>query len=73
MSEPAFFTDEDTYAAVAVALRKAGLDAVSTRCCAVGAMPLLAAEWEVQSVLVCRRTTDHAPFLSMFIGLLPDF
>ena len=30
MSKPAFFTDEDVYAAVAVALRKAGLDAVST-------------------------------------------
>ena len=30
MSKPAFFTDEDIYAAVAVALRKAGLDAVST-------------------------------------------
>jgi hypothetical protein len=30
MGKPAFFTDEDVYAAVAVALRKAGLDAVST-------------------------------------------
>jgi hypothetical protein len=30
MSKPAFFTDEDIYAAVAVGLRKAGLDAVST-------------------------------------------
>ena len=30
MSKPTFFTDEDIYAAVAVALRKAGLDAVST-------------------------------------------
>ena len=30
MSSPAFFTDEDIYAAVAAALRKSGLDAVST-------------------------------------------
>jgi predicted nuclease of predicted toxin-antitoxin system len=30
MSAPRFFTDEDIYAAVAPALRKAGLDAVGT-------------------------------------------
>ncbi len=30
MSAPTFFTDEDVYAAVARALRKAGYDAVST-------------------------------------------
>jgi hypothetical protein len=30
MSKLAFFTDEDVYAAVAVGLRKAGLDAIST-------------------------------------------
>lgn len=30
MSRPTFFTDEDVYAAVAIGLRKAGLDAVST-------------------------------------------
>lgn len=30
MSKPAFFTDEDLYASVAVALRKSGFDAVST-------------------------------------------
>lgn len=30
MRKPSFFTDEDVYVAVAVALRKAGLDAVST-------------------------------------------
>lgn len=30
MSAPRFFTDEDVYAAVSYALRKAGLDAVST-------------------------------------------
>ena len=30
MSKPAFFTDEDVYAAVAIALRKAALDAIST-------------------------------------------
>jgi hypothetical protein len=30
MSTPTFFTDEDVYAAVAVGLRKAGLDAIST-------------------------------------------
>lgn len=30
MTAPRFFTDEDIYAAIAPALRKAGLDAVST-------------------------------------------
>lgn len=30
MSKPTFFTDEDVYAAVAVGLRRASLDAVST-------------------------------------------
>lgn len=30
MNAPRFFTDEDVYAAVAVGLRKAGFDAVST-------------------------------------------
>lgn len=30
MTAPAFFSDEDVYAAVAIALRKAGLDALST-------------------------------------------
>ena len=31
MSAPSFLTDEDVYAAVAPALRKAGVDAMSTR------------------------------------------
>jgi len=30
MSAPRFFTDEDVYSGVAVGLRKAGLDAIST-------------------------------------------
>jgi hypothetical protein len=30
MSKPRFFTDEDIYASVAIALRKADLDALST-------------------------------------------
>jgi hypothetical protein len=30
MSAATFFTDEDVYAAVAIALRKSGIDAVST-------------------------------------------
>ncbi len=30
MSKPAFCTDDDVYAAIAIGLRKAGLDAVST-------------------------------------------
>lgn len=30
MAAPAFFTDEDVYAAIAPALRKAGLDALSS-------------------------------------------
>lgn len=30
MSSPRFFTDEDIYAAIAIGLRKAGFDAIST-------------------------------------------